>query len=388
MSEKSETKPVVPTVPANALTGKQLEELSGKGFADYEAARSGKSADKGTQEDVSPPDGDDDNTAVQPEKTDDTGASPETEDVADGTADAGEKAADSKTSDDLPKGVKRRLEREKRKTEAARREAAEWRKKAEALEANKSDGADGTPKDADQGDNSGEPTDPPAATNDEPMNPDDYDYDYPEEEDYLSGPDDAEGLAAFLEDVDRWEENIPLKGGKHAASTGGEGGDTKSAPAETKPEPKTETNLDVAGEPDEQQVVNQLFDDLFETLEDDDAPEDLAQDFRDQLASRKFTLSREMLEWMADHDEAAKVAEQFVKSPRVANRLFRAPSSKHAKLLDEMVKNGGNSAKATKDNRSGKAVVGDINGRRPADPKTRLVKADTFSDYEKARAQL
>ena len=47
-------------------------------------------------------------------------------------------------------------------------------------------------------------------------------------------------------------------------------------------------------------------------------------------------MSRQMLEWMADHDDAAIVAAGILETPRYANRIFRKPPGQHGKLLTEL----------------------------------------------------
>ena len=385
-SEAPATKPVESVVP----TPKQL--AAAPGFTEYEAMRRGQGAVHG---DADPPPDDAADTEVLPENKDDTtGASPETE-ASDGDADAGNKAADDRANK-LPKWVQKRLEREQRRTEAARQEAAAWRTRAEG--ANAPDDREGQQRQTEEGGTSAGTTQTErrqdqGTVSDEPLPPEEYKFDYPEETDYVKDPDDAEGLAAFLEDVDRWEGNVPLKGGTHAEKPpdgGGDGGIQQQSQQQGGTEQgagqtiKPQSDVDL--------VVQQQFADLRETLEDaedDESQGDLAQDFFDQLQARRFMLSSEMLEWMADNDDAAKVAAEFVKSPRKANRVFRSPPTKHAQLLNEMVKAAGKKrpARAT-DNRDGKAVVGELNGRRPASPIKQLADAESYGSYEASRRAL
>ena len=353
-------------------TGEALETLATGDFDDYAALRGG-----------APSQDDDVDTGVLPEDEDGTGSPPGTGD--DGGADAGPKAAgDGAPDGELSPAMKKRLERAKRQKEAAREEGAGWRKRAEdaeaALAAARGEGGGDTDAsrqaEGDQG-----------AVSDEPLPEDEYTekYDYPEEADYVSGDDDTDGMTAFLDDVERWESNIPLRGGKAKAGGDGGGGD---APAGQEPPGGGDPPPEVGAQTSAQQEVNTLFSDVREILEEaDDVPDDLAQDFFDQLQAGKFVLSLEMLQWMADHDEAATIAAEFVKSPRKANRIVRAPKSKHAQLLNEMAKPVGRQPSGRRDNRGGKTVVKDLNGQRPANPLGDLAKAaeGSYEDWEATR---
>ena len=176
-----------------------------------------------------------DETGASPETEDQTAASPEVEDD-DGTADAGTKAAKDKTHEgDLPNGVKKRLERAKRRAEASRLEAAEWRRRAEEAESKAATA--GAKQTEDTGGDAGAKasTVETDAVSDDPLPPDDYHEDYPEESDYVKDQADAEGLNAFLEDVDRWEQNIPLKGAAKKAKPTDGADDRGTKAAETTP---------------------------------------------------------------------------------------------------------------------------------------------------------
>ena len=370
-------------------TAEEIAEIAATGsFADFEAAR--RRRDNPALAEAEPPAQD-----IEPgDGTDDEpGASPGTE-ADDGDPNAGPKDGEDEPGS-LPKGVKRRLERAKRARDLARQGEELWRRRYEEAVAGRP-GAENEP-----------PADDPSAAQppeneveDEPIPSDEYDFDYPEESDYLSGDDDAEGMNAFLEDVERWEANLPLKGGKHAAPAG----DNRAQPG-SEQEPGGQQQLPTGDDPARggpttaeppsgDDVVGQLFADLRETLEESEAEGDetLAQDFFDQLGSGKFQLSYEMLEWMADNDDAVAVAREFIKSPRKANRLFRNPPGKHAQLLTQLAQpeppsRGGGRRRAT-DNRDGKTVVSGINGRQPADPRKALVSAGSFEEYEAQRRRM
>lgn len=375
------------------LSPEQISKIAeGGDFAAFEAARSGRKP--AAHRVGAKPNGEGEDHTGDPPETGVTGASPETEEESDGDLDAGGKAGD-RTTDDLPKGIKRRLDRAKRGRDAARHEAETWRKRAEAAEAKLAGG-----EQQDTADSGGDPeTQTQSAQNavsDEPLSDEEYSYDYPEEADYVKGEDDAEGLTAFLEDVERWEQNIPLKGGKHAPASGGgdEGGGGEAKPngeqSQSQQSQSEQGDTTTGDELTPDQAVRQMFADIRETLEesDTDYDGDLSQDFFDQFQSGKFQISYQMLEWLANNDDdAVKVLQEFTTSPRKANRIYRQPSSKHAQLLSELAK-GGESGKRrtpTTANRDGKTVVDELNGRRPADPQKALSQAKDFGEYETLR---
>ena len=293
----------------------------------------------------------------------------------DGDAGPGEPPATETKSGDLPRGVKRRLEREKRRTELARQESEALRARVAELEAAP---ASGKPEPA-----VAEPASEaaPAVVSDEPLPESEYNFDYPDEKEYVADDKDADGLASFLEDVERWEKNVPLKGGKSAKAPASQPTETRTEPAPASPpsQPRTEIQL--------------LFQDIQEALEEDDAPsETLAGDFMDQVKANRFHLSEQMVRWMADSEDAAVVADAFVKSPRRANRIFRSPANQQASLLASLatdLKGGGEAAPegARETNGSGKAttVVKPLSNRKPANPAKKLAQATNFKEFEALR---
>ena len=343
-------------------------------FAEYEALRNAGTPDDQGATDVRPESTDD--STGEEEGQDTTRTSAETEGT-DGDADAGEKAAGDQAQGDLPKGVKKRLERAKRKTELARKEAEQWRKKFESLQGGDDGGgatSTATQDDDDAGDNQ-----TASATEGE------YDFDYPEESDYMDGDDDADGLSAYLADVERWENQQPLKGGAKATQDGDD--QTQGRADDGADERQDQQQFDQNADPVQQQV-NQMFSDLQEILEDSDGDENLAVDFFDQLQKGRFRLSKTMLEWMADNDESAEIADRFIKSPRVANRIFRAPETRHAQLLADLAKGDTKATPRSRDNAQGKTVVQDLTGSRSANKVTKLASAKSFSEYEKIRSSM
>ena len=114
----------------------------------------------------------------------------------------------------------------------------------------------------------------------------------------------------------------------------------------------------------------------------------MAGDFFEQLNAGKFMLSPEMLDWMANNDEAAAVAKEFVKAPRKANRIFRTPKSKHAQLLTEMANPGKTTSVQAKNRGGTKTVVKPLNGRQSAVQSNNLANAKNFEEYSKMRSQM
>lgn len=335
--------------------------MSATPFADYEAERErlAKGADEEPEKE---PDKDPDNPPKEDPKKTPTGAENPGDD---GDDDAGEKSA-KKRPEDLDPWVQKRLDREKRKTERERARADSLEARIAALETGKTD-----PKATDEG----KPESKKAtAVSDDPIPEEEYDYDFPEEGDYKSE-------AEWIEDIDRWDRNLALKGGKHAKA---KTDDTKKA--DQPPDTGTQNQ-------DEQLRV--LFEDVRETLEEsDDAADDLSEKFFEQLQSNRFAITREMLDWLADNDDAVAVAAEFVRSPRVANRIARRPNSSHGELLDKLAADlKGKAAKKPetdkrKANDNKAPVVSALRASRNR-PVENINKADVaFKDYEAQRMQM
>ena len=350
------------------------------------------------------PDSEDEDEKTDDEKTDDekttTGAESkkkgtQTDKSDDGNEETGE-TSEKKKSEQLSKGVRRRLERAKRQTERERGYNAELQQRIKTLEDQAAKSSETKEEEL--------PEKPEAKSTEQKLDPDkpiaeaDYDFDYPEESDYLEGADDQEAAAkVFLEDVRRWEKNLPLQGGKYSeAKEKSKADDTK---AETKKredqKPKDSQREQRQREKESAERVEFLFQDLQDAIEDGSESKTLFDDFQDQFEDRKFRLSFAMLEWMADNDDAALVAEAIVKSNRVANRIFRKNASEHKKLLTDLaerLKKGsdtkGEKSEEEKLSETGKniAKITPLRGRRTSvtsDP----VKAKNFEDYESARLQ-
>jgi len=369
-----------------------IGDMVGASFKDYEALRSGNdtpSDDDGETTDDTTADG-----------VDTTGSSPGNEDD-DGDAGAGNKAADD--AHDLPDWAKKRVERAKRSKELARQEAdaarrreAEWQRKFEELQANRGrDDTDGTRGTETRGTQRQE-------TDDQPLPADEYNerYDYPEEADYMSGADDQEGLAAYLDDVDRWEQRIPLRGGKHKDDGGQQQQQrqTRQERAQQQQQQRQDTTDD--GGQQQQQVdqeqayINDLFSDLRDSLEEAgesaDYDDDIADDFFELVINGQVPVQLDMLEWFADNENAAAAIKAIVEKPRLARRIFRAPESKRARMLADLATGGGETPQNTRrqDNRSGKTVVSQLRGRGPSDSSKALMKAKDFGEYENLRRDM
>ena len=294
---------------------REIEAAADGGFSDYEKLRNEQISKADSKSAV--PKAETENVKAEKVEVEEDVETPDVEDTPtdaessgnDSDADAGEKS-DGKEATELPQWMQKRLDREKRKTERERKKREDLEKRLEALE---KAAATVEPKEkemeaqADDGD-------------EEPMSDEDYDYDFPERGDYKSEQE-------WLDDTDRWERNIPLKGGKSAKKP-----ERKAAPEKKAPAPQANTQLP------ENNIVNLLFEDVRDIIdESDNVDENLGNDFFEMLEKRRFGLSMKMLDWMADNDEADIVAAEFVRSPRVANRIFKRPEGSHAKLLKELV---------------------------------------------------
>ena len=285
----------------------------------------------------------------------------------DGGEDAGKKS-DLKKRAELDPWVKRRIDREKQKTEREKAKVKELESRIAALES-------GQGKDETNRENQAD--EPTARTkkevSDEPIPEDEYDYDFPEKEDYDSEE-------AWLEDTERWGSYLPLKGGKKAQDDAPQ---ADAKPTDNKQAPQNER----------QNLLNMLFDDVREVLEDEDtAADDLADQFFDQIKDSRFQMSIEMLEWMADHDkESVLVATEFARSSRAANRIFRRPPTQHGQLLDKLAErlSGDNSAETGTRNTVQKKktpVVKSLRGSRRSRPTDDLLaEGSSYEDYERAR---
>ena len=351
----------------NPEVNSETDKLVKADFSEYQRLMDAKMSGESVDSDTPPKKGGE--TATPPAKGEsDTAASPENDDDNVGANDGKEGAEDSRG--DLPKGVKRRLERAKRKADRAREEAEEWKRKYEEATRAAPKSSEDTPKQT-------------GADSETPIPEEDYDFDYPEEADYFQSEQDTAGVNAWMEDVRRWDDNLPLKG---PPKKGAEGTKTDPAPAPKRegddPPPVAE------GPANEQERVNQLFDDLREALEEDGTDDDLAEDFFDMLRSNRVRLSPQMLEWLADSDDSAKIAAGFVKSPRQANRIYRSPPGKHAAMLDSLVKRLGKAGDSG-DGGTNAPVVKKMSGQRTRTAESILTdeKID-FGQWEKTRAQL
>ena len=334
------------------------EETATLSQADYEKLRDEllKSDTENQDTEESDEEKDDDEEEITPTDADKSGT--------DSDKDAGEKS-ESKDEGDLPKWVQQRLRREKRKTEReiAKREALEAR--LAALEQK----TDTKPETAPA-------KEKPEIDMDTPIPEEDYEYDYPEKDDYDSEE-------AWLEDTDRWENNLPLKGGKKA--------DAKDEKADTVKAEKPKTGPDLK-EPDEKAAIRMLFDDVRDVIEDSDRIEDDTSDsFFELIERQQIGLTVEMLDWLAENDDADLVAAEFVRAPRVANRIFRRPKRSQPKLLNELVSKlkGKDASKKPVDKGNSKNEIPFVSALRASrtslKKNVKLEDVKDFKDYENLR---
>ena len=231
-------------------------------------------------------------------------------------------------SDELPDGVKRRLTRQQRalKLEREAREKAE----RELQELKQKGGA----SEDDQEDQSG---DADAAHPDKPFEDEDEylaKYPFPEEDEYLKDAKDKDkAMDEYLADIDRWEKNLPLRGGRFAT-----GKAKKPAEKSTTREPKSEEPA--LGEREKVQMWGQNLSEMVD--ESDDVDENLYDDFTAMHTEGKFPLSFVMLEWLAENDsdeDAIRVMKAFVDTPRKARQIFAKPARQQAELLGKLAQN-------------------------------------------------
>ena len=236
-------------------------------------------------------------------------------------------------------------------------------------------------------------TDPPTIDMDTAIPEEKYDFDLPDEADYIKGDDDEEGLTVFLADMERYDGLLPLKGGKYKDGVPAEksepAADIGSAtaakadsvkPAEDPPTSQAQADDEIKG----------MLDDLQEALEesDEEAGEhsNVSVDFFDQFRAVKFRLTPDMLEWLVENDEHAHaLATEFVKRPRSANKIARAPESRRGALLKSLANKladpGDGDGKGTERGGTRAAAVEPLrNPRRSANPVKSLVEASSYEE--------
>ena len=235
-----------------------------------------------------------------------------------GDGEPGAKPGDA--AGDLPAGVKKRLNRQRKQSERRisrlQTESSQKDRQIQELQA----------KVSAQPQEPIAPTDPPAtpaADPDEPSGP------YPVREHYAS--DDA-----WLTDVENWEEGRP-----QAVLPPGQ------TPAEPAAQPAVDPDVEPAppaasppasGLTGEQQTRLDLVSDLTEAMDDwEEAPEALATDFFGMVRQGHVHVTDQMLDQMSNNDAGAKVAAVFLEKPRDSRRIARMPASQQKQAMDRLL---------------------------------------------------
>ena len=264
---------------ADYLTRRASEEAAKEGRVAPQLADDQQREPEGQQEND---DGDGDESGQEPEadeppdKEADPGEPGEADDGDGGAGD--EPGADDDTTS---RAVKKRLQRERRKTERIlsekEREIAELR--------------------AQIGKQAKEPTEAPAKEPTEAKPPELVDY-----------PD----VTSWIADLRRYN------AGESTLGPDGEG-------AKTAPEPTAENEPQETGpELRQQQRLQSYFADLRETLDESEiVSDDEMDDFDARMKDSKIPLSEPMLEWLADNDNSPLIVKTFLEKPRESRRIFR-----------------------------------------------------------------
>ena len=212
---------------------------------------------------------------------------------------------------ELPKGVKNRLDRQRRQT--ARRLSA---KDAEIAALKAQIGNGETPPATPVGETPPSEPAPAAGADGESEGP------YPAREDYESDK-------AWLDDIQNWEENKPLtkptKEPPAAAPT----------PAPTDKPPPPQQNA-------VQQAYRERLADLEEAMDDwEQAPDGLADNFFEMLQAGKIKMPPSMLDFMSSDDRGAKLAAAFIEAPRQSRRIARMPQAAQVKAMENLLADSG-----------------------------------------------
>ena len=291
--------------------------------------------------------------------------------------------SDSKQDDSnrLPDWMKKRLDRANKRAAAMEKRNSELQQQVQNLMQNPDARAksDADAKAEGQSDN----------TQDNKENTENssvYDFDYPDEDDYLNAKGELDD-DAYLLDVKNWHDEKPLVGGKHA---------------KTASQQKNQTQQKQPSQQDQANAAGERFRLALESLEAafdgaESAPDGLFDDFVEQGKRGAARFSYEMLDWMADNEEEAIIlAQEFVERPRKASNIYRKPVSQQSKLLADLAKSLKN--KGTKkddvpldDEAETKNVgtIDDLRTRRKRDPNDSFTKnagTEKYSDYANARA--
>lgn len=263
---------------------------------------------------------------------------------------------------ELPKGVKKRIDRMRRQTDRAiaakDQEIAQLRQQLSGQQA--------TPP------AEGEQATPPAEGTAEPPEGDDDPGAYPAREDY------ATEEAWFADTEDWYEGKKPTRAKKAEAAP---------APADTTP-PAPEPQ---PGPQQQQQAAQQWWGERFEDLEESidewtEAPENLHEDFMAAVQRGRIKMSPTMMEFMASDDVGAQIAAKFVESPREARRIERKPPAQQVEAMRKLLGGAGDkpAAPATPES-SPLPEIPRLSGQGSPREKT-LDEAENFEEYSRIRA--
>ena len=339
---------------ADYLTRRASEEAAKEGRVAPQLADDQQREPEGQQEND---DGDGDESGQEPEADEppDKEADPgEPGEADDGDGEAGdEPGADDDTTS---RAVKKRLQRERRKTERIlsekESEIAELKKQ---LQQRQTDGEK-------------EPeTDPAPKTAAERKYPQLVDYD---------------DVDVWVEDIRRYNAGEEMVGPRGKA----EGADAKDADAEAK-EPEEKTAGEAPSmELKQQQRLQSYFADLREILdESDQVSDDEMDDFDARLKDEKIPLSEPMLEWLADNDNSPLIVKTFLERPRESRRIFRLGTAQAQKAALTKLANNSASSKET-GTQTRAPNIKPVRGRGGPQA-TKLSEITDYAEYEKQRFQ-
>ena len=293
---------------------------------------------------------------------DDPGQEPETDEPPDKEADPGEpgeaddgdgEAGDEPGADDdtTSRAVKKRLQRERRKTERilSDKEKVIAELKEQLLKQRTQDAGDKDTKPAPQ--KSAERK-------------------YPQLVEYSN-------VDAWMEDLRRYNAGEAMLGPGGKA----EGADAKDAGAADEGEkaPDKEPSLELG----QQQRLQSYFADLRETLdESDEVSDEDMDDFDARMKDSKIPLSEPMLEWLADNDNSPLIVKTFLEKPRESRRIFRLGTGQAQKAALTKLAN----AAAQKETGSKPRApnIKPVRGRSGSQA-TELSEITDYAEYEKQR---
>ena len=239
-----------------------------------------------------------------------------------GDDDAGKKAEPEKKPMDSMSKFKKRIERERNKAAAKDAEIERLKKELEQSKSPPSTEPD-TPKPETGAQAEPEPEPQPVEIEITEPEPDDYEND----DAYI------DALADYYDKLDEIEAR--QEAGVQSEETGTEPKEPEKAP---EPQQAPENQEVLEQQPQEQQQWSP-WNDLFEVLDEAEVEsETLSSDFYDGLSKGQIQMSNQMLDWMLDNEEQAhKVAEKFIDSPRTSRRIARLVGSKQTAELKKLI---------------------------------------------------